>query len=73
MLWSDRAFSIYIGEAGEGIDPARGDAATDVLASTAQRASEDCIDDMAAPSGGWFTRAISALADRAALTRIARS
>lgn len=74
MLWSDKAFGIYIGDAGEGIDPARGDAATDVMAEArTQAASDDRPDVIGAPSTGWVTRTISALADRATLTRTARS
>lgn len=74
MLWSDKAFRIYIGNAGEGIDPARGGDATDLMASARTQAlSEDCTDVMVAPRGGWLTRAVSALADRVALARIARS
>jgi hypothetical protein len=74
MLWSDKAFRIYIGGAGEGIDATRGDAATDAQAAArTQAVSDDCGDVVVAPSGGWFTRTISALADRATLTRIARS
>lgn len=74
MLWSDRAFGIYIGNAGEGISPARGNDATEIVASArTQAASEDCSDVVVAPRGGWLARTVSALADRAALTRIARS
>ncbi|HUG31004.1 MAG TPA: hypothetical protein VMQ65_10885 [Candidatus Limnocylindria bacterium] len=63
-----------MGNAGEGIDPARGDAASDVMSlARTTSASDDCADVMVAPSGGWLARAVSALADRAALTRIARS
>jgi hypothetical protein len=73
-MWSDKAFNIYLGDAGEGIGPARGDAATDGMEfSRVTSASEDCGDDMDAPSGSWFIRTVTALADRAALTRIARS
>ena len=74
MLWSDKAFGIYIGSAGEGIDASRGSAATDAMASTRTHGvSEDCTDVTVAPSGGWLARTVAALADRAALTRIARS
>ena len=73
MLWSDKAFRIYIGNAGEGIAPASGDAATDVMASTGTQATrDDCTDVMVAPSGSWLARTVSALANRAALSRIAR-
>jgi hypothetical protein len=73
MMWSDRAFKIYLGDAGEGMDPARGDSAGDVVSlSRTSPASDDCGDAVDAPSGGWLTRTLSALANRAALTRIAR-
>lgn len=74
MLWSDKAFRIYIGDAGEGIDPAHGDVAPDAQApARTQAVRDDGTDMIDTPSAGWFTRTISALADRAALTRIARS
>ena len=74
MLVSDKAFGIYFGNAGQGIDPARGDAATDVMSfARSSSASDDCGDVVDAPSGGWLSRTVNAVANRAALTRIARS
>lgn len=74
MMWSDKAFRIYFGTAGEGIAPARSDDATDgTLHTQARGAYERGSDVTDARNGGWLTRTFSELADRAALTRIARS
>jgi len=73
MLWSHKAFEIYMGHAGEDTDTHRDDAAMDVDADERTLlTSPACTDASVAPSVGWVSRTISAIADRTQLPRSAR-
>jgi hypothetical protein len=72
MLWSDKAFEIYMGHAGEDTDIAR-DAAQDLkVFERTLLTSDACTDVSVAPRAGLVSRTISAIADRTQLQRIAR-
>ncbi len=74
MMWTDKAFGIWMGDAGRDLSRAADEAASiDVQAfERALIASDGCVDVPVAPRAGVVTRAIAALAARTPLTRIAR-
>jgi hypothetical protein len=73
MLWSDKAFEIYMGHAGEDIALPEYAALVDGMADERTLlTSNACTDASVAPKAGWISRTISAIADRTPLPRIAR-
>lgn len=72
MMWSDKAFGIWMGNAGDDSRFADGTAGIDGQAFERTLAVRDECTDRDAPRAGFVTRTISALADRTQLPRIAR-
>ena len=74
MMWTDKAFGIWMGDAGKDLSGFAAETASiDVPAfERTPMTSDECMEVTAAPRAGVFTRAISALADRTQLSRIAR-
>ena len=73
MLWSDKAFEIYMGQAGQDADVARDAAHPDLRAFERTLLTSDaCTDVSVTPRAGLVSRTISAIADRTQLQRIAR-
>jgi hypothetical protein len=73
MLWTDKAFEIWMGDAGK-VGPWSADEAApgDATAFERMLMSSDLPSDVTVARAGFVTRAISALADRTRLSRIAR-
>lgn len=74
MMWTDRAFGIWMGDAGKDLSRSADEAASiDVQAFERTLITSDVHGDVpAAPRAGALVRAISALAARTQLSRIAR-
>ena len=74
MMWTDKAFGIWMGDAGKG-HPQSLDSAESLEGNAFERAfiaSDECIDETVTPRVGVVSRAIAAFADRTQLSRIAR-
>ncbi len=73
MMWTDKAFEIWMGDTGRAQAVVSDEAGNDVLAFERTRGVRDeCADVMVAPKAGVLARTIATLADRAQLPRIAR-
>jgi len=74
MMWTDKAFGIYMGEAGTvtPLDGIAGDHDRDGVASMAALDGIDPCSDGDTQHTGWLTRAGSTLAERAQLRGAAR-
>jgi hypothetical protein len=74
MMWSDKAFGIWMGDAGR--DASRfADGTAGIGGQAFERTltvRDECTDVAAAPRAGFVARTISAIADRTQLPRIAR-
>jgi hypothetical protein len=74
MMWTNKGFEIWMGDAGSDLSRSVGTAAS-IGAQAFEGtpfASDPCTDAMVARKAGWLSRAISAITDRAQLPRIAR-
>ncbi len=73
MLWTDKAFEIWMGNAGKGKPRAHNEAGIEAIAyERTLAASEDGTAAATESKAGWLTRTKAALADRAQRTRTAR-
>ena len=73
MQWTDRAFEIWMGDAGKDAPRAHNEAGIEAMAyQRTLAASEICRDAIVEQKAGWLSRAITALTDRAHAPRIAR-
>ena len=74
MMWTDKAFGIWMGDAGKDLSGFADETASmDVQAFAGTlMTSDECIDLTVAAQAGVFSRVISALADRTQPSRIAR-
>lgn len=74
MMWTDKAFAIWMGDAGkDASQSADGAASIDVQAFERTLVTSDaCSEVVVAPRVGIVTKALSALAARTQLSRIAR-
>ncbi len=70
MQWTDKAFEIWMGDAGKDMPRARNEAV--IAYERTLAASEDGTGAATESKAGWLTRTKAALADRAQRTRIAR-
>jgi hypothetical protein len=74
MMWTDKAFGIYMGEAGTvtPLDGIAGDTDRDGVAGRPAIAGMDHCSDGDTQRSGWLTRAGSTLAERAQVRGAAR-
>jgi hypothetical protein len=74
MMWTNKGFEIWMGDAGSDLSRSV-DTAARIDAQAFEGtlfASDPCADANVAGKAGWLTRTISAITDRAQLPRIAR-